>query len=135
LPQTIHAHPVVITEDIRRFVLTSIPSIPYLEAALLFHGSPEVERTCAEVARALYLPEAKVRELLEALCHAGVLALVPGDAPRYRYAPCDATLADSLQKLAKAYAADMIGVTHLIHDTTGKNAHRFADAFRLRKDR
>lgn len=125
----------MIPEDIRRFVLTSIPSIPYLEAALLFHGAPEADRSCAEVARSLYLPEGRVRELLESLCAAGVLAVLTQDTSRFRYAPCDDALATSIRRLAEAYAADMIGITHLIHDSSGKNAHRFADAFKLRKDR
>ncbi|MBX3619158.1 MAG: hypothetical protein KF891_04090 [Rhizobacter sp.] len=126
---------VVISEDVRRFVLASIPSVPYLEAALLFHGAPAARYSSADVARSLYLPESRVRELLESMCQAGVIAACPDGDGLYRFAPIDETLADAIRKLAQAYAADMIGITHLIHDSTGKNAHRFADAFKLRKDR
>ena len=28
----------------------------------------------------------------------------------------------------------MIGITHLIHDRTQKNAHRFAEAFKLKRE-
>lgn len=126
---------VVISEDVRRFVLASIPSVPYLEAALLFHGAASAKYSCAEVARSLYLPESKVRELLESMCAAGIIAACPDEDAHYRFAPVDEALAAAIQRLAQAYAADMIGITHLIHDSTGKNAHRFADAFKLRKDR
>lgn len=60
----------MIPDDVRRFVLTSIPSVPFLEAALLFHRSPQTERTHIEVAHSLYLPEQKAAELLQALCEA-----------------------------------------------------------------
>ena len=123
----------MIPEDIRRFVLTSIPSVPYLEAALLFLGAPTVERTAAELAQALYVPEPKAGALLVELNAGGILE-ADADGRRYRYAPATEALEQTLQRLAGIYAADVIGVTHLIHEQTGKNAQRFADAFRLRKD-
>ena len=123
----------MIPEDVRRFVLTSIPSVPYLEAALLFLRAPDIERSSVELAQALYVPEPKAAALLLELQGAGILAPA-AEAPRYRYAPQSEALAQALERLAGIYAADVIGVTHLIHEQTGKNAQRFADAFRLRKD-
>jgi hypothetical protein len=38
-----------------------------------------------------------------------------------------------LDRLAEAYAQDLVMVTRLIHDSVQRNAQRFADAFRLRK--
>jgi hypothetical protein len=125
----------VVPEDVRRFVLTSIPSVSYLEAALLFHRAPQVEYSGVDVARSLYLPEQKSAELLGALCEAGILEKQSGSETRYRYAPRGEALAAAIERLAEVYAADMIGVTLLIHDSTQKSAHRFADAFKLRKDR
>lgn len=123
----------MIPEDIRRFVLTSIPSVPYLEAALLFLRVPTIERTASELAQALYIPEPKAAALVVELQAAGILAADEQGA-RYRYAPKTEALAQTLQLLAATYASDVIGVTNLIHEQTGKNAQRFADAFRLRKD-
>jgi len=124
----------LISDEVRRFVLTSIPSVPYLEAALLFRAQSGPERTPLEVARALYLDERSVADLLEALCAGGILQRAPADEPRYRYAPRDDALARALDQLAVAYADDLVGVTNLIHDATQKKALRFANAFRLRKD-
>lgn len=122
-----------IADEVRRFVLTSIPSVPYLEAALLFHAQPQVQRTVGEVARALYMPDRAAGELLQSLQAAGIVASA-GEPLQYRYAPADPGLAGALDALAAAYAADLIGVTTLIHDATQKRAQRFADAFKLRKD-
>jgi hypothetical protein len=124
-----------IPDDVRRFVLTSIPSVPYLEAALLFHDAPPVERSAAEVARSLYMNERAATDLLEALVAAGLLATSDGGAGCYRYAPADDALNEALGRLAAVYASNLVGVTNLIHDATQKSAQRFADAFKLRKDR
>lgn len=124
----------MIPDDVRRFVLTSVPSVPYAEAALLFHRAPRSERTCVEVARALYLAEPKAAALLDQLYDAGILAIRQPEG-LYRFAPREAALAEAIDRLAETYASDMIGVTHLIHDATGKSAQRFADAFKLRKRR
>jgi hypothetical protein len=122
-------------DDVRRFILTSIPSVPYLEAALLLQRDPAARRTAAEVARALYLQERTAADLLAALSAAGVVAVDADGPPRYSYAPRDEALATAMARLAEAYANDLVGVARLIHDATHKNAQRFADAFKLRKDR
>lgn len=126
----------MIPEDIRRFVLTSIPSVPYLEALLIFHRAPSAELAGADLARMLYIEEPRALELAEALCGAGAVAKIgPAGATRYRYGPRDEVLATLVDRLAKVYDTEMIGVTHLIHDAVAKSAHRFADAFKLRKER
>jgi hypothetical protein len=124
-----------IPDDIRRFVLTSIPSVPHLEAALLLRGQPGEERSVAEVAARLYVPERSATELLKTLCGAGILQCTELPEPRYRYAPKDAALAAAMDGLARVYAENLVGVTTLIHDATQRSAQRFSDAFRLRKDK
>ncbi|MGN6528682.1 MAG: hypothetical protein ACTHL8_20005 [Burkholderiaceae bacterium] len=119
-----------IDDEVRRFVLASIPSVSYLEAALLFRRQPK-PRNVAETARALYVSDKVAAEILASLSAAGVLA---GDGDVFDYAPRDEALAAMLDRLAGAYSADLVGVTNLIHDKTHRNARRFADAFRLRKD-
>jgi hypothetical protein len=123
-----------IPDDVRRFILTSIPSVPFLEAALLLRAR-NVELTSDDVARALYVSEPGALDLLNALCAAGAVCVALGEPPRYRFAPRDERMAAAFGRLADAYAADLVGVAKLIHDSTHKNAQRFADAFRLRKDR
>lgn len=124
--------PEPIPEDIRRFVLTSIPSVPYLEALLLFHEAPTRPRDAAEVARLLYSSERATAPLLEALHEGGLLRREAGTS--YVYAPRDDVLRDTVDRLARVYVRDLVGITTLIHDATQKNAQRFADAFKLRKD-
>ncbi|WP_119156933.1 hypothetical protein [Caldimonas tepidiphila] len=121
-----------IPDDLRRFVLTSVPSVPYLEAVLLLlRAEPGRECSLSDVARALYVSERIAGELLQALVEAGVAQA--GGAGGYRYGPADPALAAMLERLAQAYAQDLIAITNLIHDRVQKNAQRFADAFRLKE--
>jgi hypothetical protein len=45
-------------EDLRRFLLFSVPSVPFLEALLLFHAEPDASFHVDAVARRLYLDAA-----------------------------------------------------------------------------
>lgn len=123
----------MIPDDVRRFVLTSIPSVPYLEAALLLRRAAR-EHSDEEVARALYVPRDHAAALLEALHQAGLVTLRRDDGLHSRYQPRNQDLAQAFEGLARHYETDTIGITRLIHDASGKSAVRFADAFKIRKD-
>lgn len=119
-------------DEIRRFVLTSIPSVPYLEALLLLRSQPQQAWTSAEVARRLYLPEARGAELLHALQES---ALVAGsDADGFRYAPRDQELRTTIERLNQLYATRLVEITSLIHTRLEKRALQFAEAFRWKKE-
>ena len=124
-----------IPDDVRRFVLANIPSVPHLEAALLLRSLPGHDLHVADVAARLYVSDRIAAELLKALCATGILHCETGPDPRYRYAPKDASLATVMDELARVYAENLVGVTTLIHDATQRSAQRFSDAFRLRKDK
>ena len=120
-----------VPDDIRRFVLTSVPSVPYAEAVLLLRRSADAALGVTEVARALYIAERAAEELLRRGCETGVLKQ---DADAYRYHPRDEQLGQAWDRFAACYASDLIAVTHLIHSATHKSALLFADAFKLRRE-
>jgi hypothetical protein len=122
--------PSPIDDELRRFVVASVPSVAWLEAMLLFRRQA-VPRTIAEAALELYIPEPAAADVLRALVEAGVLSHA---GETFDYAPANPRLAAMLDRVAAAYAADLVGITNLIHDKTHRNARRFADAFKLRKD-
>ena len=123
-----------IPDDIRRFILTSVPSVPYLEAILLLRTEPDAEWDVRRVAGRLYVGERQASELLAGLEAAGIASReVQGDLELFCYAP-STELQERLDALAQAYSADLVGVTDLIHSRIDKRAQQFADAFRLRKD-
>lgn len=117
--------------DLRRFILTSIPSVPYLEAVLLLRAEKQRDWAAGDLARRLYLPELQAAALLQDLHSAGIVTGEPG---RMRYAPVTDELAAVLDSLAAEYSVHLVGITDLIHSRVDKKARQFADAFRFRKD-
>ena len=122
-------------EDLRRFVLTSIPSVPFLEALLLLRANPTQEWHAATLAGRLYVRERTAETLLEELARAGMAAHC--DAPPddcYQYQPSSPQLRERIDALADLYARHLVEVTVLIHSSLDRKAQQFADAFKLRKD-
>ena len=118
--------------DVRRFILTSIPSIPYLEAVLLLRAEPQKDWDAAQLARRLYVPERTGAELLSLLGASGIGQPV-GEAGALHYAP-PPELSDVVDRLANAYSTNLVAVTDLIHSRIDRRAQQFADAFRFRKE-
>ena len=124
-----------IPEDVRRFVLTSIPSVPFLEALLLLRANPGHQWTGETLARRLYTSERTAQGLLDELCRSGMAEPCPAPhASSYCYAPAGDVLRERIDDLAEIYARHLVDVTNLIHSTLDRKAQQFADAFRLRKD-
>jgi hypothetical protein len=118
--------------DVRRFILTSIPSVPYLEAVLLLRSEPTAVWTAGRLARRLYVPERTGVEVQEQLRASGVARdAATGDGVCYGPPP---ELREVIDRLAQAYAADLVLVTDLIHSRIDRRAQQFADAFRFRKE-
>ena len=118
--------------ELRRFILTSIPSVPYLEAVLLLRADPEHAWGAGQLARRLYVPEHGGAELLAMLRDSGI-ASDAGTPGTVRYAPARERRG-LLDQLAAAYTQDLVAVTRLIHSRIDRRAQQFADAFRFRKE-
>lgn len=119
-------------DDVRRFVLTSIPSVPHLEALLLLRSQPQRPWDALTIARRLYVPEARAAELLRSL-HAGGFAVDEGGAG-FRYQPRDEALQGMIERVDHLYATRLVEMTDLIHTRVEKRALQFADAFRWKKE-
>lgn len=124
-----------IPEDLRRFVLTSVPSVPFLEAMLLLRADPSQQWESAMLASRLYIRERVAAELLAELCTAGIARRCEPPAVHcYSFAPASDALRDRIDLLADVYSKQLVDVTHLIHSGLERKAQQFADAFRWRKD-
>jgi hypothetical protein len=121
--------------DVQRFILTSVPSVPYLEALLLFHREPAREFTPGEVGHALYMPEPAAMRIVDALQAAGLVRAAPERPGACRFEGAPPELQRVVDRVAACHASHLIEITRLIHDAMPRGTARFADAFRLRKDR
>ena len=121
-----------VPDEVRRFILTSIPSVPHLEALLLLRADGTQSWDAGEVARRLYVKGPQATGLLDALVDAGMAGRVGDDG--YVYAPSSDDLRVAIDALAVTYATNLVGVTDLIHSRIDKRALQFADAFRWTKE-
>jgi hypothetical protein len=120
-------------DDVRRFVLTSVPSVPYIESLLLLRREAKSIWSAPGLARRIYVPEPLAAQLLDALAASGIAAPVPGAQGRYQYQP-GSELAELLDRVATHYTGNLLAITDLIHSGLNRRANQFADAFRWRKD-
>ena len=123
-----------IPDDVSRFVLLSIPSVPYLEAMLLFRREKAEPWDAKRLAERIYVSEKVARALLSDLLASGVLAAADPVASQYIYQPQSEPLGKMIDRLAECYSKNLVDITNLIHSKTSKKAQQFADAFLWRKD-
>jgi hypothetical protein len=121
-----------IPDEVRRFILTSIPSVPYLEALLLLRAEPARPWDSHRLAGRLYIGEAQALELLQSMQQGGVTR--QRDDGGFAYGPAQEELRVLIDRLADSYSQDLVGVTDLIHSRLDKRAQQFADAFRWKKE-
>jgi hypothetical protein len=123
-----------IPDDVRRFIVTSVPSIPHLEALLLLRNGAAAAWNADVLARRLYIGTRQAADLVEALHQGGFLTPIDDLPGNYRYQPMHPSLHDIVDKLAQAYQADLIEITNLVHSASSKKVQQFADAFKWRRD-
>jgi len=120
-----------IPDDVHRFLLTSVPSVPFLEAMLMLRAHADKSWSANDVAQRLFVATSLGEELLAQLGDSGLAT--PGDADRtFRWNP-GTPVAAMADKLAQVYAVNVVDVTELIHSRQERRARQFADAFRLRR--
>lgn len=116
-----------IPERVRRFVLTSIPSVPHLETLLLLWRSPETVWTVELIASRLYVQPTAAGSIAEDLMRADLLESV-GPA-RFRSRRGDAVLAPLIAEVEMVYSRQLRAISELIHSNVDRKAANFAQAF------
>ena len=124
-----------IPDDVRRFVLANIVSVPQLEALLLLRSTPGEAWGAERAAARLYVPATELEALLGQLAETGVVARVDdAGGHAWRYAPRTPGLEALCARIDEAYGRQLVQVSRLIHSRGDRAAQRFADAFKWRKD-
>jgi hypothetical protein len=121
-----------ISDAVRRFVLTSLPTVPHLETLLLLWREPQSPWTAEQIAARLYVTPGVAATLADELCAAGLLQCA-GEPHQYRCRTERPALAALLDELDQTYRARLREVTALIHSRADHQAARFAQAFSWRK--
>ncbi len=127
-----------IPNDVLRFLLSSVPSVPYLEALLLVQQQDGERWTAKALSARLYIPEAQGAALLQQLREAGMVTPCEGDAlsggeMAFEYSPRSEKIRNTVSGLAMAYPKRIVEISRIIHSRGDQKAQQFLDAFILRK--
>ena len=123
----------MISEHLKRFILTSIDSVPHLEAVLLMRYDQEIDWDAKTIAQKLYISKKRAQEILDELC---AINFIKRNTPStYSYEPDSLELKNILDDVADIYAKNLIEVTKLIHSKTDKQAQQFGDAFKWQTEK
>ena len=117
--------------DVDRFVMEYIDTVPHLEALLLIWSGRDKPWTVDYMSERLFLPHPSVKQILNDLVSRGLIVTGPApDVYRYEGTPEE----DRLLGLVDAtYRRELVRVSRLIHSKAPAAVRAFARAFRVRK--
>lgn len=119
-----------IPAELRDFIVKSIDSVGQLEALLLLRDNADEAWSILQLAKRLYVNEAEAASILAHLVEQG---FVIQQDESYRYDRLGKQAA-TIDRLAEAYARQLIPITNLIH-TKPRGIRAFADAFKIKRDK
>ena len=121
-----------ISDAVRRFVLTSIPTVPHMETLLLLWREPNLTWLVEDIAKRLFVSPGLAESVADDLCQADLFECI-GEPRRYRCRREPPSLAHLLTDVEAAYNRHLREVTSLIHSNVDRKAARFAQAFTWEK--
>lgn len=122
-------------DDLYRFILLQIDTVPHLEGLLLIWRSRPRPFTETEIATQLFVDTAKARSVAGDLVRAGLIVTDDSSPSQYLYASREPHLDALMEALAQLYRRDLVNISKLIHSKAPSAARDFARAFKFTKDR
>ena len=121
--------------EVDRFLISRIDSVPHLEALLLVWRCRPNTWTLNELAERLYVKSESARSIVADLIREELIALVDGPAERYGYASKSERQDVLMKDVEEAYRRELIRISNLIHSKAPASVREFARAFRFMKQR
>jgi hypothetical protein len=119
-----------IPAELREFITNSIDSVGQLEALLLLRNNADEGWDAPQLARRLYVSETEAAAILAHLVERGFVIEQDASHRYHRAGP----QVDLIDRLAGAYAHQLIPITKLIH-AKPRGIRAFADAFKIKRDK
>jgi len=123
-------------EEVYRFILNQIDSVPQMEALLLVWESRPKKWAESEIAERLYVSTDAVRNIMQELVRRRLLAAdTQQSARQYFYEPKSEDLDGLIEAVAATYRHELVRVSTFIHTKTSSAVRDFAKAFKFTKER
>lgn len=98
-------------QELGQFLFNHLETHEQLQALLWFHKRQTESHTIEAISMALHMPASVVAEAVQRLCDR---QLIRAEQGVFRYAPTNAALRSSVDRLVVAYAEDWSAVLHLL---------------------
>lgn len=121
-------------QQVDRFIVDEIDSVPQLEALLLFWNNRPKVWSSESMARALYVSPEVSREILRHLDQRHLIAEVEGTAGEFALNAESEQNQNLLASLDAIYRRELVRISNMIHSKASRGVRDFADAFRLKKE-
>jgi hypothetical protein len=135
-PELQSRHEVNISEEeVYRFILNQIDSVPQMEALLLLWENRTKQWSENEIAARLYVGVDVVRNIMQELLRRRMVA-ASTDSPKlfwYETKPGDGDRL--IEAVAATYRRDLVRVSTFIHTKASSAVRDFAQAFKFKKER
>ena len=124
----------VFDDDVHRFLLNQVDSVPQMEALLLLWETRPRRWTPDELCGRLYIDSETLEAMMGRLVQRRLLNTVDGGAAAYFYEPGSAERDRLLEAVCVGYRKNLVLATTIIHSKASLSVREFARAFKLRKD-
>ncbi|HUN84308.1 MAG TPA: hypothetical protein VMU48_08005 [Terracidiphilus sp.] len=121
-------------EEVDRFILDEIDSVPELEALLLIWNSRPKDWSSDEMAKALYDKADSTQGILRSLVQRGLIAEETGSRGLYTAISDSPEKEAMLTALDRIYRREIVRISTMIHSKASRAVRDFARAFRFKKD-
>ena len=122
-------------EEVYRFILNQIDSVPQMEALLLLWDSRPKQWSENEIAARLYVSVDVVRNIVQVLVRRRLISTVANSEKHYWYETRDADGDLLVEAMAATYRRELVRVSTFIHTKASSAVRDFADAFKFKKER
>lgn len=121
-------------QQVDRFIVDEIDSVPQLEALLLFWNSRPKAWSCESMAKALYVSHEISRDILTHLAQRHLIVEVEGSRGEFALNADSDEKERLLASLDAIYRRELVRISNMIHTKASRGVRDFADAFRLKKE-
>jgi predicted ArsR family transcriptional regulator len=121
--------------EVDRFILDEIDSVPHLEALLLLWRNKEKSWRVEEMAHSLYVKAEQAENILQDLARRNLVAVHTEGERAFAYDSSSENRNALLGQVDETYRRELIRITRMIHSKAAPSVREFARAFRLKKDK
>ena len=121
-------------EQVDRFILDNIDSVPHLESLLLLWTGRSTRWTAAGLASRLYVPAEAAQKILQELAQRELIAAIPEIPAQYCYQSKSEQLDRMMEAVDSTYRRELVRISNLIHSKASRAVREFAKAFRFTKE-